>query len=97
MKCNKQFKHSNFVTLSRFHRTTVNNSGLSMQLEDVLYNLSKQISIVIKYLPEYKDGEEKELRREGEKLALQFLERLVKIRELLQTDLQTAYCKLQCF
>ena len=75
---------------------TVRNN-LSMQLEDVLYNLSKQISIVIKYLPEYKDGEEKELRREGEKLALQFLERLVKIRELLQTDLQTAYCKLQCF
>ena len=29
---------------------TVRNN-LSMQLEDVLYNLSKQISIVLKYLP----------------------------------------------
>lgn len=28
MKCNKQFKYSNYVTFSHFHRTTVNNSGL---------------------------------------------------------------------
>lgn len=69
---------------------TVRNN-LSMQLEDVLYNLSKQISIVLKYLPEYAEKEEKELLYEGEKLSLQFLERLIKIRELIQTDLQAAY------
>lgn len=37
---------------------TVHNN-LSMQLEDVIYNLSKQISIVLKYLPEYSDSDEK--------------------------------------
>ena len=37
---------------------TVRNN-LSMQLEDVLYNLSKQISIVLKYLPEYGGKEER--------------------------------------
>ena len=69
---------------------TVRNN-LSMQLEDVLFNLSKQISLVLKYLPEYADKEEKELLYEGEKRSLQFLERLTKIRELIQTDLQAAY------
>lgn len=62
-----------------------------MQLEDVLYNLSKQISIVLKYLPEYGGKEERELLYEGERLSLQFLEKITKIRELIQTDLQAAY------
>ena len=66
-------------------------NNLSMLLEDVLYNLSKQISIVIKYLPEYADMEEKELIYEGERLALLFLDKLTYIREMIQTDLQAAY------
>lgn len=69
---------------------TVRNN-LSMLLEDVLYNLSKQISLVLKYLPEYEGKEEKELLYEGERISLQFLERLSKIREFIQYDLQAAY------
>ncbi len=69
---------------------TVRNN-LSMQLEDVLYNLSNQISIVLKYLPEYSEKEERELLYEGEKLTLRFLERIKNIRELIQGDLQAAY------
>lgn len=69
---------------------TVRNN-LSMQLEDVLYNLSKQIAIVIKYLPEYAGKDEAELLYEGEKLSLKFLDSLTKIRELIQTDLDAAY------
>lgn len=66
-------------------------NNLSMQLEDVLYNLSKQISIVIKYLPEYAGKDEKELLYEGERITLLFLDKLTDIRELIQTDLQAAY------
>jgi len=69
---------------------TVRNN-LSMQLEDVLYNLSKQISIVLKYLPEHANKSETELLYEGEKLSLQFLEKLTDIRALIQTDLEAAY------
>lgn len=69
---------------------TVRNN-LSMQLEDVLYHLSKQISIVLKYLPEHADKDETELLYEGEKLSLQFLEKITDIREVIQTDLQAAY------
>ena len=69
---------------------TVRNN-LSMQLEDVLYNLSKQISIVIKYLPEHETKNEIELLYEGEKIALQFLDKLTEIRALIQTDLDAAF------
>lgn len=73
-----------------FRIYTVRNN-LSMLLEDVLFNLSKQISIVLKYLPEFARKDEKELLLESEKLTIQFLERLTHIRELIHTDLQAAY------
>ena len=69
---------------------TVRNN-LSMQLEDVLYNLSKQISIVLKYLPEHAGKEEAELIREAEQLTLTFLDKITDIRALIQTDLQAAF------
>lgn len=69
---------------------TVRNN-LSMQLEDVLYNLSKQISIVLKYLPEHAGKDGAELLKEGERLSVQFLEKITDIRALIQTDLQAAF------
>ncbi len=64
---------------------------LSMLLEDVLYHLSKQISVVLKYLPQYEDMDEAALLSEGEKISLQFFERLPEVRRLTQTDLDAAY------
>ena len=69
---------------------TVRNN-LSMQLEDLLFNLSRQISIVLKYLPDHEGKDEKELLLEAEKLSVKFLNRLTYVRELIQTDLQAAY------
>lgn len=69
---------------------TVRNN-LSMQLEDVLYNLSKQISIVLKYLPEHAGKSEAELLCEGERLSLEFMGKLTDIRALIQTDLDAAF------
>lgn len=69
---------------------TVRNN-LSMLLEDVLYNLSKQISIVLRYLPDYGDKDEKILISEAERLTICFLNKLTDIREFIQTDLQAAF------
>ncbi len=69
---------------------TVRNN-LSMLLEDVLYNLSKQISIVLKYLPEHSGKTEDELLSASEQITLKFLDRLTAVRELIQTDLQAAF------
>jgi len=69
---------------------TVRNN-LSMLLEDVLYNLSKQISVVLKYLPQYESMDEAELLVEGERISLRFFERIPEVRRLTQTDLDAAY------
>lgn len=69
---------------------TVRNN-LSMLLEDVLYNLSKQISVVLKYLPQYEGMDDAQLLSEGEKISLQFFERIPEVRRLTQTDLDAAY------
>ena len=53
--------------------------NLSMLIEDVMYNLSSQMALV---LPEGADAE---------KLCLEFLSRIPAIREVVQTDLQAAY------
>ena len=64
---------------------------LSTKLEDVLYNLSREIALVLKYLPEYGDKSDDELGRTADELALAFLEKLPKIRALTDTDLEAAY------
>lgn len=69
---------------------TVRNN-LSMLLEDVLYNLSKQISEVLKYVPEYENMGEADLLSESERISLQFFDRLPEVRRLTQTDLDAAY------
>ena len=66
-------------------------NNLSMQLEDVLYHLSKQISIVLKYLPEHGGKDEAALLIEGEKLSVQFMEKIPAIRAMIQTDLEAAF------
>ena len=73
-----------------FRIYTVRNN-LTTQLEDVLYNLSKQISIVLRYLPEHEGKQETELRLEGERITMRFLDELTHVRALIQTDLEAAY------
>lgn len=69
---------------------TVRNN-LSIQLEDLLFNLSRQISLVLRYKEEFAAASDGELAKEGERLALLFLDKLTGIRELIETDLQAAY------
>lgn len=69
---------------------TVRNN-MTMLLEDVLYNLIKQISIVLRYVPEYEKAHENEISAEAERLALKFLGTIPKIREYVDTDVQAAF------
>lgn len=49
----EQIRNIIFPGYYKNYRIYTVRNNLSMQLEDVLYNLSKQISIVLKYLTEY--------------------------------------------
>lgn len=69
---------------------TVRNN-ISMLLEDVIFKLIKQISIVLRYEDEYSNVDEAVVAHRAEQLAFEFLGKLPKIREYLQTDIEAAY------
>ncbi len=69
---------------------TVRNN-MTMLLEDVLYNLIKQISIVLKYIPEFENADDNTVSDEAERLAISFLGTIPKIREYVDTDVQAAF------
>lgn len=66
-------------------------NNISMLLEDVLYKLSKQISIVLRYEPEFKDADVAEVEKCAEEMTLKFLSALPKLREIIETDIEAAY------
>ena len=62
-------------------------NNLSMLIEDVIYKLTKQMTIVL-------DGDEStdnDITEKAEKIALKFIETLPKIKEYIETDVQAAY------
>ena len=67
-------------------RTTI-----SMLLEDVLFNLKKQISITLKYNPVFADSSACEVEGESQHIAVEFLKRIPKIREYVETDVTAAF------
>ncbi len=73
-----------------FRVYTVRNN-ISMLLEDVLFKLSKQISIVLRYDPQFENADEDTLVKKAEELTFKFLHTLPKIREYIETDIEAAY------
>ncbi|MCR5108152.1 MAG: serine acetyltransferase [Lachnospiraceae bacterium] len=71
---------------------TVRNK-VSMLIEDIMFNLSKQIAIVLRNLSECncRDLSDEEVRERSEDIAIQFLNTLVNIRELINTDVEASF------
>ncbi len=63
----------------------------SMLLEDVIYKLVKQIGIVLRYDPLYEIAPEIEVTKKAQELTLAFLEKIPKIREYIETDVEAAF------
>ena len=64
---------------------------ISMLVEDVAYNLKKQIAIVLRYNEEVDDSASEIADKRAEEITVKFLEQIPKIREYFETDLQAAY------
>ncbi|MBR0528635.1 MAG: serine acetyltransferase [Ruminococcus sp.] len=69
---------------------TVRNN-ISMLLEDVIYNLSKQIALVLKYEPQFSGLSAEEISIKAEELTFDFLDKIPKIREYIETDVQAFF------
>lgn len=73
------------------YRTYTVRNHISILLEDIIYNLSKQIAVVLKYAPQY-ENESLELRNQiSQRTTFAFLEKIPKIREYIETDVQAFY------
>ncbi len=78
------FKNKNYKVY------TVRNN-ITMQLEDVLYNLIRQITIVLRYIPGCECLQGSDAEECAKKLALEYLATIPRIREYIETDVQASF------
>lgn len=64
-------------------------NNMSATIEDVIFHLKKQISIVLKYHGQAEDSAE--LEEYSRKVTLDFMRRIPEIRKVLETDIEAAY------
>ena len=76
---------------NRNYRTYTVRNNISILLEDIIYNLIKQTSIVLRYAPEYSDADDTTIAKASEEITFRFLDTIPKIREYIETDIQAAY------
>ncbi len=73
------------------YKTYTVRNNVSILLEDIIYNLRKQTAIVLKYSPEYEGKCTAAIETAAERITFEFLEKIPKIREYIETDIQAAY------
>lgn len=66
-------------------------SRIAVVIEDVIYNLKKQIVIALPFREEYAETPYEELSEKAEELTIEFLARIPKIRALVNTDMQASF------
>ncbi len=74
----------------RTYRVYSNDHQLSLLIEDVAFNLNRQIEIALKYDAEAGELTEEKLAELSQEKTLKFLRRLPEVRAFLDTDLQAA-------
>ena len=73
------------------YRTYTIKNNIAILLEDIIYNLTKQISVVLKYVPEYQNADSDSRESEAESITFAFLDTIPKIRAYIETDIQAFY------
>lgn len=61
---------------------------IALMVEDCMFRLQRQISMVLPYSPDWAGKSQQELEQEAERLTCTFFERIPEVRALLDTDLQ---------
>lgn len=67
------------------------NTRLNVLIEDVYYNLNKQIPIALRQNPENDKKSDEEICAESKKITAEFLSRIPKVRDLVETDVQASF------
>ncbi len=73
------------------YRSYNTESRISVLIEDVAYNLRKQIAIALPYSSNWAGSSYEALQEEASRIVLEFLKRLPMVREYVDTDLQATF------
>ena len=76
---------------NKSYRVYTVRNNISMLLEDVIFKLIRQISIVLRYNEELRDTPETELAVRAEDITFEFLGKLPKIREYIEMDVDAFF------
>lgn len=76
---------------NKAYRVYTIRNNVTMLVEDVIFNLIKQMKIVLRYSDKFKGLSRAETEQRAQELTLEFLEQIPKIREYISTDVQAAY------
>lgn len=66
-------------------------STVSMLVEDVLYNLKRQIAITLKYDSVFVDSSRCEVESEAQRIAVEFFKKIPMLREYIEADVEAAF------
>lgn len=77
--------------VERYYKTYNSYGTLTVLIEDVLNNLSEQISIVLKYRSDDDKPDMEKMSEQGFCIAMNYLNRIPKIREYVDTDVEATY------
>lgn len=66
-------------------------SKLALLIEDVMFHLNRQIALALRYLPAYEKETQEVVEAVAEDISVTFFQKLPKIREYLEMDLQAAF------
>lgn len=73
------------------YRIYNNKSHVTVLLEDIMYNLNKQVAVALRQNPDNQGKPDDELRSMAEDIVLSFFERIPLIREFVDTDVHAAF------
>ncbi len=73
------------------YRSYNDNSRISILIEDVVYNLTKQTAIALRFREDYAEVEESVIRDAAEEISVEFISRIPRIREYVDTDMEAFY------
>ncbi|MFQ9515897.1 MAG: serine O-acetyltransferase [Eubacterium sp.] len=67
------------------------NSRLTVLIEDVMFNLNRQIATALRQIPDHMNMQDEERIVKAERLCLEFFKKIPKIREYVETDVQAFF------
>lgn len=86
----KNLVFAGYFNDSTYRSYTLNNK-VGMLAEDIVFNLSRQISLVLRYDVDFKDASVNDVKPVADQMALEFMKQIPKIREYINTDVEATY------